>query len=150
MVVASASKDGIPWVSPVFFAYDADYNLYWISYKLADHSELLRANPKASIVIFDSSAQEGDGDGVYFQCDVEELSDEAEISKAMNVLDSRVEKDEFRIKKIQDVTGDGVWRIYKAIPNKVSKLTKGEYINGQLIDKRVEISLNNLKNIDKK
>ena len=56
-------------------------------------------------------------------------------------MTKRVTKDEFQIKKLEDVRKEGVWRIYKAVPSRVSKLTEGELINGQHVDKRVEIDL---------
>ena len=141
MTIATASKDGKPWVSPVFFVYDKSYNLYWVSNKEALHSKLLRGNPQASIVIFDSSATEGQGDGVYFETKVEELSNQKETNDAMELFNKRVTQDEFRIKKVGEVTKSGVWRIYKAIPFRISKLTEGEFINGQYVDKRVNIKL---------
>lgn len=141
MTIASASTDGTPWISPVFFAYDNKYNLYWVSSKISHHSQLIRSNPQVAIVIFNSQAPEGDGEGVYFEANVEELSDETKISDAMSVLNKRVTKDEFRIKKIGEVTGDGMWRVYKAFPLKVSQLTEGEFVNGQYIDQRAEINL---------
>ena len=143
MAIATASVNGKPWISPVFFAFDENYNLFWVSNKDSLHSNLVRSNPQAAIVVFDSSVPEGEGQGVYFEVNVEELNNEQEINHAMEVLDKRVTKDEFRVKKIEEVTNEGVWRIYKAIPVKISVLTSGEFINGQYVDKRVEVDLMN-------
>jgi len=142
MTISTASKVGKPWISPVFFAYDESYNLYWVSNKNALHSKLLRGNPQASIVIFDSCATEGQGDGVYFETKVKELSSEKEMKEAMELFNKRVTRDEFRIKKVGEVTKQGVWRIYKATPFRISKLTEGEFISDQYVDKRIEIELN--------
>lgn len=141
MTIATVSQDGKPWISPVFFAYDDEYNLYWVSDKNSHHSKLICESKRVAIVIFDSSAPEGEGDGVYFEAEAFELNDVVESKKAMVVLGARVKQDEFRSKKIGEVTGDGVWRIYKAVPHKISKLTEGEYINGQYVDRRIEIDL---------
>ncbi len=141
MTIATASTDGKPWISPVFFAYDDSYNLYWVSSKDSKHSQIIRKNPQVAIVIFDSRAPEGQGDGVYFEAKVDELSDESEIKQAMEVLNKRVTKDEFRVKKVEEVTNKGVWRIYKAIPNNTYKLTEGEIGDEQYVDKRVEVKL---------
>lgn len=141
MTIATASKNGSPWISPVFFAYDDDFNLYWVSNKESKHSMLLKENPQAAIVIFDSTAPEGEGDGVYFEVVVNELENEAEITKAMDVLGKRVSQNEFRVKEISEVTKTGVWRIYKAIPKNISKLTEGKIVNGQYIDQRADIDL---------
>ena len=142
MTISTASLDGKPWISPVFFAYDESYNLYWVSNKDARHSLLIRINPQVAIVVFTPQAPEGEGEGVYFECKVKELENEADVTGAMEIMGKRVQKDEFRVKKIEEVIGSGVWRIYKATPRKVSILADGEYINGQYVDKRVEINLN--------
>ncbi len=141
MTIATSSKSGRPWISPVFFAYDENYNLFWGSNKNSLHSQLIRSNPEVAIVIFDSQAPEGEGDGVYFEGRVTVLDTGPEIARAMELLNKRVTKDEFRVKKIGEVTDQGVWRIYRATPSKISKLTEGELINGQYIDKRIEIKL---------
>ncbi len=141
MTIATASKNGQPWISPVFFAYDDKYNLYWVSYKNARHSSLIKDNPQVSIVIFNSQAPEGEGDGVYFEAEVEEITENKEIQFAMNVLGKRVTKEEFRVKKVEEVTEEGAWRIYKAKPLKITKLSRGTTVNGQYIDERVEVSL---------
>jgi nitroimidazol reductase NimA-like FMN-containing flavoprotein (pyridoxamine 5'-phosphate oxidase superfamily) len=141
MTIATATVQGEPWIFPVFFAYDDRYHLYWVSNKDSRHSSLIRSNPYVAIVIFDSRAPEGDGDGVYFEAVVHELEEEVDIEKAIKTLNNRVTKEEFRIKKIDEVTNEGVWRVYRAIPTKVYKLTEGEFVNGQYIDKKVEINL---------
>lgn len=140
-IVATASSDGVPWISPVFYGYDEDYNIYWISDKNSKHSQLIRQNPKVAIVIFNSQAPEGEGDAVYMEAKVYELTDENEVKEGVKIRDSRAKVEEFRVKKIEEVTGEGIWRVYKAVPSKISKLTSGEYINGQYVDKRIEVSL---------
>ena len=141
MTIASASLDGKPWVSPVFFAYDDSYNLYWVSDKNSRHSNLIRENKKVAVVIFNSKVPEGEGDGVYVDAQAVELNDVREAKEAMSILSARVTQEEFRIKKIGEVTEEGVWRIYKATPQSVSKLKEGEYANGQYVDRRIEINL---------
>ena len=141
MTIASSSKDGKPWISPVFYAYDENYNLFWVSNKDSLHSNLIRKNPQVAIVIFNSSATEGNGDGVYFEAVAIELTNETEIRDAMGLFNKRVTQDEFRIKNVGEITNKGVWRIYKATPTQISKLTEGEFINGQYVDKRIEIKL---------
>lgn len=143
MVLSTASLEGEPWISPVFFAYDHQYNLYWVSNKDANHSELIRKNPRVAISIFNSQAPEGDGDGVYVKADVTELADEVEIKNGMETFNNRASMDDFKIKNISEVTGNGIWRIYKAKPNEITKLGKGTFVNGQYIDQRIPVDLKN-------
>ena len=139
--VATATLEGKPWISPVFFAYDEGYNIYWVSNKNALHSELVRANPRVAIVIFDTHAPEGAGTAVYMEAEVEEFLKDNDVKDGTKIFNERVIKDEFRIKNSGDVTGRGEWRIYKATRTKTSLLGEGEYINGQYIDKREEVNL---------
>jgi uncharacterized protein YhbP (UPF0306 family) len=141
MAVATATQSGEPWISPVFFAYDDQYNLYWVSDKNSRHSNLIRKNSRVAIVVFDSKAPEGEGDGVYFEAEAVELNDPQEAGEGMSILAARVTQDELKIKEVSAVTGEGAWRIYKAVPKKISKLKEGEYINGQYVDRRVDINL---------
>ncbi|EKD86958.1 MAG: hypothetical protein ACD_37C00091G0004 [uncultured bacterium] len=140
-VVASCSKDGKPWISPVFYGHDEDYNIYWISDKASRHSSLIKNNPQVAIVIFNSQAPKGKGDGVYFEAMVEEISDKEEAEKAFRIRDKRAKVAEFKVKRVEEVIGNGQWRVYKAVPYSVSKLGNGEYVNGQYVDKRYEIKL---------
>jgi uncharacterized protein YhbP (UPF0306 family) len=141
MTVATSTTDGKPWISPVFFAYDDEYNLFWVSNKDALHSRLIRENERVAIVIFNSTAHEGKADGVYFEAVASELSDWEEIRHAMEILDKRVKVDEYRIVDQSQVTGQATWRIYRAKPQVASKLGDCHYVNGQLVDKRIHIEL---------
>ena len=67
ITIATASKDGLPWISPVYSAHDKDYTFYWISPMDTLHSRLIRENHRVAIVIFDSRAPEGTGEGVYIK-----------------------------------------------------------------------------------
>lgn len=140
-VISSSSKDGKPWISPVFYGYDESYSIYWISDKNSRHSDLIRSNPQVAIVIFNSQAPEGESDGVYFEANVEEINDREKAQKAFEIRDKRAKKEEFKVKSVEEVIGDGQWRVYKAVPYSVTKLSSGEYVNGQYVDKRYEIEL---------
>jgi nitroimidazol reductase NimA-like FMN-containing flavoprotein (pyridoxamine 5'-phosphate oxidase superfamily) len=139
--VATATPEGKPWISPVFFVYDGAYNIYWASNKNALHSELIRKNPRVAIVIFDTHAPEGAGTAVYMEATTEELSKEEDVAAGIELFNARATGDDFKIKSPADVTGEGVWRIYKAVPTQISLLENGEYINGQYVDKRVPVDL---------
>lgn len=44
LMQVSTSKDNKPWTCSVYFAYDEDLNLYWISLPTTRHSQELREN----------------------------------------------------------------------------------------------------------
>jgi len=73
MVLGTADASGQPWVSPVYYAPSGYAELYWVSSPEAKHSRNLAARPELSIVIFDSQAPVGEGQGVYMSAVAEEL-----------------------------------------------------------------------------
>ena len=73
MVLATADADGVPWASPVWFAPDGNTRFLWVSREDTRHSRNLAVRPQLSIVIFDSSAPIGTGEGVYMDAVAEQL-----------------------------------------------------------------------------
>ena len=140
MTIATADQAGKPWASPVFFAYDEEYNLYWVSYKESTHSKNIHSRKEIGIVIFNSTLPEGEGEGVYFDATAEALENATDMSNAMKILSKRVKIDEFKVKSIEQVSGEGVWRIYRATPIKITKLA-GSSVNGQYVDKRISVEI---------
>jgi uncharacterized protein YhbP (UPF0306 family) len=75
MVLATADEDGVPWASPVWFAPDGYTRFLWVSREDTRHSRNLGVRPQLSIVIFDSSAPIGTGEGVYTDAVAELLTE---------------------------------------------------------------------------
>src|SRR5712664_4042236 len=90
ITIASTSKDGTPWNSPVYSAFDENYNFYWASDQNGQHSKNIAENNKVFIVIYDSTVPEGMGEGVYMQAKAYMLTDPNEIKDALKYLDGRV------------------------------------------------------------
>ena len=110
MTVATADEAGKPSASPVAFAHDEDFNLYWVSSKTATHSDNIRKRPEIDIAVFASDSE----DGVFVHATATELEDEAEIERAIALLNQRSQPSKFEVGGPGDVTGDAAWRIYKA------------------------------------
>lgn len=138
LTIATVSEGGQPWNSPVYSAFDEGYNFYWVSWKENQHSRNIETNDKIFLVIYDSTAKEGEGWGVYIQAKASMLTDGEEIINAWKSLDDRVGKAKQR--NASDFQGEMPRRVYKAVPQKVWINVDGE-VNGQYADKRVEIKL---------
>lgn len=136
ITIASVTKDGEPWNSPISAYFDDQYNFYWASWTENQHSQNIRQNPNVFLVIYDSTAPEGTGEGVYIKAKAYELNDKEEIEKA---LSSR-HKDKSR--QADDYMSEKPLRLYKAIPEKVWINVDGEF-NGNYVDKRIEVNLLN-------
>jgi general stress protein 26 len=133
--VATVTPEGKPWNSPVAHEMDEDNNIYWFSDKENQHSINIRKNPHAFIVIYDSTVPEGEGEGVYIEADVEELSGVEEINNIRNTKKGKIVDD------ANEFLGDAVRRCYKAIPKRMW-INDAEEIDGKFIrDYRVEINL---------
>ena len=135
VTVATTSSDGTPWNSPVFSAYDQNYNFYWGSYRNSQHSKNIQSNGKVFLVIYDSTAPAGTGEGVYVKAQARELEDSREIIFAHNLLQTRRKIPYW---KIEQVKGNAPIRLYKAVPEKVWVNDSGD-VNGNYIDKLNEI-----------
>mgnify|MGYP001557860792 CR=1 FL=1 len=137
ITVATSSKEGSPWNSPVYSAFDENYNFYWASWKENQHSQNITGNNRVFLAIYDSTVPEGTGEGVYIQARAYMLTDEKEIAHALFYLDGRVNK---KPHSPDQFLGNMPRRVYKAVPEKVWMNVEGE-INGNYIDKRIEIKL---------
>lgn len=65
LVLATADATGRPWSSPVYFAPIGLTEFFWLSSPEATHSRNIAVRPEVGIVIFDSQAPIGTGQGVY-------------------------------------------------------------------------------------
>ena len=155
MTISVADKDGNPWIANLYFAYDGDLNLYWYSSKETKHSQLISQNPSIAIAIFDSTAVGDDVNAVYFEATAEEVRGEEALEKGLTVFAQKMLETNFIpdkesadtfIKDKGDFTGDTVLRLYQAVPQKAYTLIDPDVVNEKYIDRRIEISLDDLKN----
>jgi hypothetical protein len=65
LVLATADATGRPWSSPVYFAHIGLTEFYWVSSPEVTHSRNIAVRPEVGIVVFDSQAAIGTGQGVY-------------------------------------------------------------------------------------
>ena len=142
ITIATVNKNGEPWNSPVYSAFDENYNFYWASDQNGKHSKNISENENVFIVIYDSTAPEGTGEGVYIKAKTTVLTDNKEILHGLEVLDKRVGKTKERNEN--EFLDEYPRRVYKATPEKVWVNDEGD-VNGNYIDIRIEINLEDLK-----
>lgn len=138
ITIATSSRKCVPWNSPVYSAYDENYNFYWASYTENQHSKNIRENKELFVVIYDSTVPEGTGFGVYMKGTARQLdkNDAKEIEHAIKLLYRRKGK---KPRKASEFLGTFPRRIYKFIPERIWVNGDGE-INGNFIDIRIEIT----------
>jgi general stress protein 26 len=133
--IATVTPEGKPWNSPVAHELDDQNNIYWFSDKENQHSKNVRENPYAYIVIYDSTVPEGDGEGVYIEADVEELSDAETINSIRNAKKGKIVDD------ANEFLGYAIRRCYKATPKRMW-MNDAEVKDGVFIrDYKVEIDI---------
>jgi hypothetical protein len=136
--IATVSADGEPWNAPVYFACDDEYNLYWGSYVGSQHSQNIRKNGKAFIVIYNSTVAPGQGEGVYIRATVEELTDADTIAFAHSLIQER--RNPIPYWKIEQVQDDKPIHLYKATPTEIWMNDAGS-ADGNYIDVRTKVEL---------
>lgn len=142
ITIASVSDEGQPWNSPVYSGFDSELNFYWSSDKDSQHSKNIRVNGKVFIVVYDSTAEAGSGEGVYIQAEAKELSENEEITVARRITQTRKgQLDEMTEDEAEKFKGSLARRIYKATPHKiwlndVELDDEGKYVR----DIRVEVT----------
>ena len=67
MSVASSRKANGAWISPVAYAPDANYNLYFVSLPDSLHVRNITKNPHVTVSIFDSRQPWGEGHGLQIE-----------------------------------------------------------------------------------
>lgn len=145
MTISTATPDGEPWVTPVFYAHDKNYTLYWYSAKNTKHSQLIERNSKVAIAIFNPHASEEEAGGVYIVAKAYEVTED-ELPHVLNLYFSKATTKDLEEKKAlmrnkQDFLGKSILRMYKAIPEKAYVSNDAEKWNGKWIDSRSEVIL---------
>lgn len=107
------------------------------TYRDSQKSKNIRGNPNIFLVIYDSTAPSGTGEGVYVKAKALELEDPKEIKFAYDLLCARHTAPFWKWEAVQK---DAPIRLYKAVPEKVW-MNSGERRNGHYVDKRVEVNL---------
>jgi uncharacterized protein YhbP (UPF0306 family) len=71
--LATADLKNNPWVSPVLYSFDKDWNFYFVSIPGSKHGTLIKNNKQVAAVIYDSRQLFGQAAGLYIEGTVREL-----------------------------------------------------------------------------
>jgi nitroimidazol reductase NimA-like FMN-containing flavoprotein (pyridoxamine 5'-phosphate oxidase superfamily) len=122
MVLGTADEDGVPWVTPVWFAHSDHRRFIWVSSPERRHSRNVRARPEVSIVIFDSRVEVGSARAVYMSARAEELSG-AELERDVAFFDSASQAQGLtRRWALDDMLAPAPYRLYRATVSQHSVL----------------------------
>jgi nitroimidazol reductase NimA-like FMN-containing flavoprotein (pyridoxamine 5'-phosphate oxidase superfamily) len=112
MTLGTADANGLPWVSPVWYA-PAEYReFFWVSSPDARHSRNLASRPQLAIVIFDSH-RPGGWHAVYMSAVAEELAG-VDVDEGIEVFSRGSEAQGMRAWTREDVRSPARHRLYRA------------------------------------
>ncbi len=137
ITIASVTPEGMPWNTPVYSAFDKDYNFYWGTHIDSQKAKNIRNNENVFLVIYDSTVPPGTGEGVFVQAKARQLSNPEEIKHAYETLRDRRPTPFWKPEAFSE---EGPVRLFTAVPQKAWMNDDGEK-NGYYIDVRTEINL---------
>jgi nitroimidazol reductase NimA-like FMN-containing flavoprotein (pyridoxamine 5'-phosphate oxidase superfamily) len=136
LVLATADATGQPWNSPLYFAHIGGTEFFWVSSPDVTHSRNIAVRPEVSIVVFDSQAAVGTGQGVYMSAVAELLEDDGEAARGIEAFSRRSVAHGGREWTSEDVGPGAGLRLYRAVADSHWMLAK----DGQP-DHRVPVTL---------
>jgi nitroimidazol reductase NimA-like FMN-containing flavoprotein (pyridoxamine 5'-phosphate oxidase superfamily) len=125
MTLGTADETGLPWVSPVWYAPAAYRELYWVSSPEARHSRNIAVRPQMSIVIFDSNAPVGSGQGLYMSAVAKEVAASG-LDRGMEIFSQRSQQQGARPWTTEDVQPPAPLRLYHAVVSEHFVLSPGD------------------------
>jgi nitroimidazol reductase NimA-like FMN-containing flavoprotein (pyridoxamine 5'-phosphate oxidase superfamily) len=89
LVLATADETGRPWSSPVYFAHLGFTEFFWVSSPDVTHSRNIAVRPEVGIVVFDSQAAIGTGQGAYMSAVAALVEGDAETARGIEAFSRR-------------------------------------------------------------
>ncbi len=114
LTLSTVTPDAKPWNSPLAYSVDNNFNFYFGSPKNTQHSENIKNNENAFVVIYDSTAPDGQGEGVYFTAKVKELANQEEVKHAIEIMFGAESN-----YNVSQFIGESKLRAYKITPESV-------------------------------
>jgi nitroimidazol reductase NimA-like FMN-containing flavoprotein (pyridoxamine 5'-phosphate oxidase superfamily) len=117
LVLATADETGRPWSSPVYFAHLGFTEFFWVSSPDVTHSRNIAVRPEVGIVVFDSQAAIGTGQGAYMSAVAALVEGDAETARGIEAFSRRSIAHGGHEWTSEDVRPDAGMRLYRAAAN---------------------------------
>jgi hypothetical protein len=141
--IASITPDGMPWGTPVYTVYDKELNFHWLSWKENQHSLNVAHNPNVFVTLYDSTVPCSTGFGVYLQGKVKPVMNPVHLAKCLLTFYNRRNR---QPRDVKEFLTSYPRRLYMFTPERIWVNGDGE-INGNYIDVRTELDLDNLRRL---
>lgn len=137
LVLGTANEDGLPWVSPVFFARLGPNRLCWVSSPDARHSRNIAHRSAIAITVFDSTVAVGRAEAAYFDAHAAPATPR-EVDGALKSLNARLPSD--KALSTDDLQPHGPLVVYRADLKHSYILIRGsDPEHGNAVDSTVEV-----------
>ena len=113
MVLGTADETGEPWATPVYYASAGFTEFYWVSSPEVRHSRNIAVRSRISIVIFNSQAVIGTGQGVYMSATAEHLAG-SDLDRGIELFSRTSLGHGGHEWKREDVQAPALYRLYRA------------------------------------
>jgi uncharacterized protein YhbP (UPF0306 family) len=110
--ISTADEKGKAWAAPVWYVFDETNTLYWWSPTNSQHSQNIERNSEVYITIFNSTAPEGEGLGLYIRANAEKVPDD-KLDKIIELYNSTTTQ--FKLNR-ENTTDNAPTRLYQAEP----------------------------------
>lgn len=132
--IATVDIKGV-WVNPVYFAWNDDFNLYFISMPHVRHMQNIKQNPRVATAIY-KTEQKGDVIGIQIEGEAHILEDQEEKKKANQVYYGRVDS----LEQNEPFVDNPEWLFVKITPENI------HYFDSKIFgEERQEVPLEVLK-----
>jgi nitroimidazol reductase NimA-like FMN-containing flavoprotein (pyridoxamine 5'-phosphate oxidase superfamily) len=113
MTIGTADEEGVPWVSPVWYAPVEYREFFWVSDPEARHSSNIATRPLVAIVIFDSH-EAGGWKAVYLSAAAGEVTG-ADLERGIELYSRRSVERGLREWRGDDVRAPAKHRLFRAV-----------------------------------
>lgn len=139
--IATVSPGGVPHNSPVFLAFDADFNAIWSSDPASQHSQNIERTGQVFLAVFDSANSVGGG--LYIEAQASEIPvQDPDFLPALKVYAEAKKIADAPVPIRDDFTQPKGQRLYIAVPKSlwINYSTKDE--SGKIIrDQRFRVTI---------
>ena len=144
--LSTASPEGIPWGTPLFFITDEDLSLYWSSAIVSQHSlNLAQSSGQAMVTMYAPHDATGSTQGLYFNGCATVVNDEQLVVPLLPLMVAKSGRPMSRT--ALDYLRDSSRRFYQFVPH-AAWITGDRLVDGnQLIDTKIALDVATLKEL---
>lgn len=113
--ISTVDESGKAWAAPVWYVSDDQQTIYWWSPTATQHSKNIERSNDVYVTIFDSTAPEGEGLGLYIRAQATLVPDE-KLDEVISLYNESTKI--FKLNR-ENTSGNAPTRLYQATPDTI-------------------------------